>query len=137
MGEIVEGFKDRLIEAMRLKNFNAAMLARQIGCPQATLASYLKGHIGKSIRVFWSIARALDVSTDWLLTGQDRPQDSTGQKAVELDKLMTEAEFRTLCIKVLRMEQKIEDLEAQVRIPSSRHTGGNAGKREEEEPETP
>ena len=72
----------------------------------------------------------------WFLTGQEHPRDFTGQKAMELDKLMTEAEFRTLCIKVLRMEQKIEDLEAQVRLSSSRHAGGNTGKGEEE-PETP
>ena len=126
----------RLKKAMSKKGLNAAELARKIGRPSATLTPYLRGELGKSIMVFWSIARTLEVSTDWLLTGQEPAQDFTGQKAVDLDKLMTEAEFRTLCIKVLRMEQKIEDLEAQSRLPSSRPTGGNAGKREEE-PETP
>jgi len=136
MAGIVEGFAARLKEAMRTSSLKPAGLARKIGCPSATLTPYLRGELGKPIMIFWSIARALGVSTDWLLTGQDRPHDFTGQKAMELDKLMTEAEFRTLCIKVLRMEQKIEDLEAQVRLSSSRHAGGNTGKGEEE-PETP
>lgn len=60
-------FKERLREALELRQMTAAELSRRSGVDKGSISNYLKGKfIPKQSKVY-DMARALDVSPSWLL----------------------------------------------------------------------
>lgn len=65
--------KDRLREALELRNKKAADLAKDLDIPKSAISQYLSGNrtIGDSVRLY-AIAKYLDVAEAWLM-GFDVP----------------------------------------------------------------
>ena len=67
-------FKDRLKDALDLKNITAADLSRMSGIDEGTLSNYKKGKYVPKQRKLEAIAVALNVSIPWLM-GADVPMN--------------------------------------------------------------
>lgn len=67
-------FKDRLNEALSMRNMTAAELSRLSGIDEGTLSNYKKGKYEPKQRKLESIAIALNVSIAWLM-GADVPME--------------------------------------------------------------
>jgi transcriptional regulator with XRE-family HTH domain len=61
---------ERINLARSAAGLNIKELAKRAGVPSGTLAKYLSGYHALPARVLPGIATALDVSADWLLTGE-------------------------------------------------------------------
>lgn len=60
-------FKERLQEALQVRNMTAAELSRQSGIDKGSLSNYLKGKFIPKQSKIDAMARALGVSPAWLL----------------------------------------------------------------------
>lgn len=60
-------FKERLQEALKVRNMTAADLSRQSGIDKGSLSNYLKGKFIPKQSKIDAMARALGVSPAWLL----------------------------------------------------------------------
>lgn len=67
-------FKDRLNEALSMRNMTAAELSRLSGIDEGTLSNYKKGKYEPKQRKLESLAIALNVSIAWLM-GADVPME--------------------------------------------------------------
>lgn len=67
-------FKDRLNEALSMRNMTAAELSRLSGIDEGTLSNYKKGKYEPKQRKLEAIAIALNVSIAWLM-GADAPME--------------------------------------------------------------
>lgn len=67
-------FKDRLSEALSMRNMTAAELSRLSGIDEGTLSNYKKGKYEPKQRKLESLAIALNVSIAWLM-GADVPME--------------------------------------------------------------
>lgn len=65
-------FKNRLNEALTIRQMSAAELSRRSGIDEGTLSNYKKGKYEPKQRKLEAISRALDVSIAWLM-GADVP----------------------------------------------------------------
>lgn len=77
--------KDRLNEAMSLRNMTASELAKKSGLNKSSISRYLSGeNVPRSIAI-GKMSKALDVSPAWVL-GYDVPMEaSKEQAAVKID----------------------------------------------------
>lgn len=64
-------FKERLIEAMDLRNMNAAELSRVSGVNEGAISQYKKGKYKANQHTIEKIARSLNVSIPWLMGVSD------------------------------------------------------------------
>lgn len=71
--------KDRLQEALDLRDVRAIDLSRKTGIPKNTLSNYLKGNTKPKADRIYQIAAALEVSEAWLL-GYDVPATRTEEQ---------------------------------------------------------
>ena len=77
--------KDRLIEAMNLRNMTASDLAKKSGLNKSSISRYLTGeNVPRSIAI-GKMSSALNVSPAWVL-GYDVPMESSiDQEEVKID----------------------------------------------------
>ena len=64
-------FGDRLKSAIKSRKYTQKNLSDLIRIDQDTLTNYIKGKTKPNAEVISRICNALQVSTDWLLTGND------------------------------------------------------------------
>ena len=64
-------FQERLIEAMELRDMNAAELSRLSGVNEGAISQYKKGKYKANQRSIEKIARCLNVSIPWLMGASD------------------------------------------------------------------
>ena len=65
-----EGFPDRLIMAMEIRDISKRKLAKITRCDRRSIYSYCYGDTSPSTATFARICIALKVSADWLLFGR-------------------------------------------------------------------
>ena len=63
----MDNFKDRLREALELRQMTAAELSRKSGVDKGSISNYLKGKFIPKHSSIFEMARALDVSPSYLL----------------------------------------------------------------------
>lgn len=76
-------FKDRLAEAMNIRDISAAELSRISGVNEGAISQYRAGKYKASQRSLDKLARALNVSIPWLM-GADVPMDESSHPAHKL-----------------------------------------------------
>lgn len=79
--------KDRIKEALEIRDMLPVDLARKSGINKGSISRYLKGEMIPKQSKIVDMARALNVSPAWLL-GYDTPMEGTGDEVVfakELD----------------------------------------------------
>ena len=92
----MEKIKDRIAEALRVKQMKPVDLARKSGINKGTISKYLKGDYLPKQNNIGAIAKALDVSPAWLMgydltmDGKELPTD------IEIQKLSPENKARLL-----------------------------------------
>ena len=69
-------FAERLCEALSIRNMSAAELSRALDINEGTVSQYKKGLYEPKQKRTQAIAKALNVSIDWLM-GADVPMDET------------------------------------------------------------
>ena len=87
--------KDRLNEALRLRNMSAAELSQKCGLNKSSLSRYLTGENIPRSRAIQKMAAALDVSPVWLL-GYDVTIDGDEIIRIDYDKLSEANKARLL-----------------------------------------
>lgn len=77
---VVNTLQERLVFARKLRGFSQAELARRAKCRQSTIGNIESG-FRKTLRDLVGVARALDVSPDWLADGRGHaPEPSSTLK---------------------------------------------------------
>ena len=114
--------KDRLQQALKIREMRAAELCERTGVPKGAVSYYLAGKSQPKADRLHLIAKALDVSEAWLL-GFDVPMERTpAQKENDLlaglvVKMRKDAEFRALVAQLSLLGP--EDLDSVKRIVSA------------------
>ena len=75
---LVKSLKDRLIYARTMRGITQGKLAKLAGCSQGTIGNVESG-IRLTLRNVVQVARALDVSSDWLSDGIGQAPESPNQ----------------------------------------------------------
>ncbi len=73
-------FKDRLIEAMSIRNLTQSDLVRLTGLSKPRISQYVNGTYEAKQKALYILAEALDVNILWLM-GNDVPMDATSKPA--------------------------------------------------------
>lgn len=78
-------FATKLRECMKVRGENQTTLAEKIGVQRQTISLYMNGQSSPNTETLTAIAKALDVSTDWLLgLRDDMSNDVTEQNIHDL-----------------------------------------------------
>jgi transcriptional regulator with XRE-family HTH domain len=80
--ETMEQFKDRLAQAMQIRNISAAELSKKSGLSKAQISQYVNGIYQAKQVALYKLATTLNVSEAWLM-GHDVPM----QRQTEEDQL--------------------------------------------------
>ena len=76
----------RLESVLELKGWTQEGLAQRSGVPQSTISKVLAGKRSTRFEIIARLAYALDVSLDWLATGEARqPEEMTPEEQVLLE----------------------------------------------------
>lgn len=78
----MKSFKERLSEALILRNMTAADLSRKTNIDEGTLSNYRKGKYEPKQRKLEAIAKALNVSIPWLMGADVQMQPNAEQKNI-------------------------------------------------------
>lgn len=73
-GRKMNEFKERLKEAMELRDIKAIELADKVGIARGTISRYLSGVMAPKSKRVYGIAKALNVNPAWLI-GYDVPME--------------------------------------------------------------
>ena len=80
-------FKERLIEAMELRGFNAVDICERLAIPASTMSNYMTGRMTPKTKRIMALASLLDVSEAWLL-GYDVPMERNAEsKKQEINRI--------------------------------------------------
>lgn len=71
--------KDRIKEALEIRNMTASDLANKSGLNKGAISKYLKGTVTPKQGAIGAMAQALRVSPSWLM-GYDVPMEGQGQR---------------------------------------------------------
>ena len=82
-------FRERLLEALQMRDITRAELSRRSGVSEALLSSYVKGSYQANQYTLAKLASALNVSVAWLM-GADVPASS---KSIDGDTARIVAKF--------------------------------------------
>lgn len=103
--------KDRLREALEVREKKAIDLAKDLGIPKSAISQYLSGYrtIKDSKRIY-VIAKYLDVSEAWLM-GYDVPMARTFEKTNDtitdiVVRLRTDSEFLSVVEKISKLDSE-------------------------------
>jgi transcriptional regulator with XRE-family HTH domain len=103
--------KDRLKEALQLRQLRAVDLVEKAGVPKSAISFYLAGKSKPKADRLYKIAQALDVSEAWLL-GYDVPIARTeeakknDQLAKLIVKLRTDSDFYNTVVALAGLNEK-------------------------------
>lgn len=110
MNEKVE-LKDRLKEALDLREKKAIDLAKDLEIPKSAISQYLSGYRTiKDSKRLYIIAKYLDVSEAWLM-GFDVPMERTYEKTNDVivdivARLRTDSEFLSVVEKISSLDSE-------------------------------
>ena len=75
--------KDRLQEALTMRQWTAADLSKKSGINKGSISKYLKGSVIPKQSAIGVMAQALGVSPAWLLGFDDKQEDATIKMDIE------------------------------------------------------
>lgn len=73
-------FGQRMWAARNIAGLTQAELARHVGLSRASISNIEKGHQGVTVPALPVLARALDTTTEWLVTGRGPAHPSKGTR---------------------------------------------------------
>ena len=112
----------RIADVMNQMGYNQQQFAKILGITQPAISNYLKGRIPPA-QVLLRLAKLAQVSVDWILTGEDKPDDrvSDSKSAYTLG--------ISLADKIKRLPVELQNaLESFVDSMLGIKTGSNQGK---------
>lgn len=92
----MKDIKDRIREALNIRNMTASDLARASGVDKGSVSRYLKGDIIPKQSKIYAMAQALHVSPSWLLGFDVDMEGNAIPPVIVLDKLSPENKARLL-----------------------------------------
>lgn len=101
--------KDRLKQAMRMRNMKATDLANSTGIPKSSISYYVSGaYEPKSDRIYL-MAKALDVSEAWLLgydvsAEREAKQKEMDELAEMVQRIKKDPDFRAAALLLYRLD---------------------------------
>nr|DAK55251.1 MAG TPA: bifunctional HTH-domain containing protein/aminotransferase [Caudoviricetes sp.] len=118
MGDFVQvaSISSRLREAMNIRNKKQVDLVRETGINRSAISRYLSGEYEPKNKPVYELAKALDVSDQWLLgydVPMERPKAQKNNDAIAdiVVRLRTDENFLLAVKKIYMMEpEKLESL---------------------------
>lgn len=106
---MAETVKDRLKQAMRMRNIKATDLANITGIPKSSISYYMNGSYEPKSERIYLIAKALDVSEAWLLGYDVSSEREAKQKEMDeltemVARIKKDPEFRAIALSLHRLE---------------------------------
>lgn len=114
----VASISDRLREGMRIRNKKQIDLVRETGINRSAISRYLSGEYEPKNKPIYELARALDVSEQWLMgydVKMDRPKQQKNNDAISdiVVMLRKDNEFLEIVTKISKMgSEKRKNLNA-------------------------
>ena len=114
----VASVADRLREAMNMRNKKQVDLERETGINRSAISRYLSGEYEPKNKPIYELAKALDVSEQWLMgydVPMDRPKAQKNNDAISdiVLKLRSDEEFLSIVDKISKMDsEKLKSLNA-------------------------
>lgn len=107
----VASVADRLREAMNMRNKKQVDLERETGINRSAISRYLSGEYEPKNKPIYELAKALDVSEQWLMgydVPMDRPKAQKNNDAISdiVLKLHSDEEFLSIVLKISKMDSE-------------------------------
>ena len=107
----VASIADRLREAMNIRNKKQVDLERETGINRSAISRYLSGEYEPKNKPIYELAKALDVSEQWLMgydVPMDRPKAQKNNDAISdiVVKLRSDEEFLSIVLKISKMDSE-------------------------------
>ena len=107
----VASVADRLREAMNIRNKKQVDLERETGINRSAISRYLSGEYEPKNKPIYELAKALDVSEQWLMgydVPMDRPKAQKNNDAISdiVLKLHSDEEFLSIVDKISKMDSE-------------------------------
>lgn len=107
----VASVADRLREAMNMRNKKQVDLERETGINRSAISRYLSGEYEPKNKPIYELAKALDVSEQWLMgydVPMDRPKAQKNNDAISdiVLKLRSDEEFLSIVVKISKMDSE-------------------------------
>lgn len=107
----VASIADRLREAMNIRNKKQVDLERETGVNRSAISRYLSGEYEPKNKPIYELAKALDVSEQWLMgydVPMDRPKAQKNNDAISdiVLKLRSDEEFLSIVVKISKMDSE-------------------------------
>ena len=107
----VASIADRLREAMNIRNKKQVDLERETGVNRSAISRYLSGEYEPKNKPIYELAKALDVSEQWLMgydVPMDRPKAQKNNDAISdiVLKLHSDEEFLSIVLKISKMDSE-------------------------------
>lgn len=107
----VASIADRLREAMNIRNKKQVDLERETGINRSAISRYLSGEYEPKNKPIYELAKALDVSEQWLMgydVPMDRPKAQKNNDAISdiVLKLRSDEEFLSIVDKISKMDSE-------------------------------
>lgn len=107
----VASVADRLREAMNMRNKKQVDLERETGINRSAISRYLSGEYEPKNKPIYELAKALDVSEQWLMgydVPMDRPKAQKNNDAISdiVVKLRSDEEFLSIVDKISKMDSE-------------------------------
>lgn len=107
----VDSVADRLREAMNMRNKKQVDLERETGINRSAISRYLSGEYEPKNKPIYELAKALDVSEQWLMgydVPMDRPKAQKNNDAISdiVLKLRSDEEFLSIVDKISKMDSE-------------------------------
>lgn len=107
----VASVADRLREAMNIRNKKQVDLERETGINRSAISRYLSGEYEPKNKPIYELAKALDVSEQWLMgydVPMDRPKVQKNNDAISdiVLKLRSDEEFLSIVVKISKMDSE-------------------------------
>ena len=107
---IVEIFSERLVKARKKRQLTQKAAAALIGIQASSLSAYEGGRKTPSVEIAMQIAKAYEVSLDWLVGNANAVENTTDNEV--LFKIETKGEFirvlSSLCMSPIQLKQGME-----------------------------
>ena len=107
----VASVADRLREAMNMRNKKQVDLERETGINRSAISRYLSGEYEPKNKPIYKLAKALDVSDQWLMgydVPMERPKEQKNNDAISdiVVKLRSDEEFLSIVDKISKMDSE-------------------------------
>lgn len=107
----VASISDRLREAMNIRSKKQVDLERETGINRSAISRYLSGEYEPKNKPIYELAKALDVSEQWLMgydVPMERPKAQKNNDAISdiVLKLRSDEEFLSIVDKISKMDSE-------------------------------